>query len=200
MTTTVGFAAAVVALIVAIGALGYFGYRAYDVYFNEKPAQTAREEAVDAAETAMLNVMTIKTSDLKAWQERIDASLTGEARAQVTGDQIAKLTSQFKAGGDNAATLTARLKRSAPVEINADEGTGKVLVYIDATSKVPNQAGVTKTMGFEVSVLRGDGDVWKANVIRSLDSLALTDPSGDQTGQTGQTGQTPATTTTPGGN
>lgn len=192
MSTTVGFAAAVVALIVAIGALGYFGYRAYDVYFNEKPAQTAREDAVDAAETAMLNVMTIKTSDLKGWQQRIDASLTGEARAQVTGDQIAKLTAQFKSGGDNAATLTARLKRSAPEEINADEGTGKVLVYIDATSKVPNQAGVTKTMGFEVSVLRGDGDVWKANVIRSLDSLALTDSSGDQTGQT------PATT--PGGN
>ncbi|MFW0788748.1 hypothetical protein [Gordonia sp. CPCC 205333] len=196
----VGFAVAALALIVAIIALAGFGYRAYDVYFNEKPAQSARDAAVDSAELAILNVLTIKTSDLKDWQQRIDSSLTGDARSQVTGDQISALTAQFQKGGQNAASLEARLVRSAPVEVNADEGTGKVLVYVNATSKIPNQAGVTKLMGFEVSVLRGEGDVWKANVIRSLDSLALTDQTGtDQTG-TDQTGQAPAATTTPGGN
>lgn len=194
--TLVGFVVAAVALVVAVVALVGFGYRAYDVYFNERPAQSAREEAVDSAETAILNVLTIKTSDLKGWQERIDASLTGEARSQVTGDQISKLTAQYKSGGANAAELTARLKRSAAVEVNPDEGTGKVLVYVDATSKVPNQAGVTKTMGFEVQVQRGDGDKWKASVIRSLDSLAVTDPTGSDSSAT----QTPTTTTTPGGN
>ncbi len=178
-------AAAIVALIVAIGALGWFGYRAYDVYFNENPTQSARNDGVAAAETAILNVLTIKANDLKDWQQRIDSSLTGDARSQVTGQQISKLTDQWKTAGDKAATLTARIKRSAPVEVNADEGTAKVLVYVDATSKVPDQAGVTKTMGFEVSVIRTD-DKWKANVVRSLDSLALTDSSGgDAAGQNG---------------
>lgn len=187
------FSVAVVALIVAVCAVGFYGYRAYDVYFNEKPAQSARENAVDAAETAILNVLTIDPKDPGAWQRRIDASLTGEARKQVTSQIIESLRTQLQQAGDNAASLTARITRSAATEIDVEDQSGAVIIYAEATAKRKNEAGQIVPFGFLVTVGKQDGDHWRATNITPLDSMAVTEqPTGDT--------QQPATTTTPGGN
>ncbi|UVF79050.1 conjugal transfer protein [Gordonia mangrovi] len=172
---TVALAAAIVAVIAAAGCAVWFGYQGYQAYFVQKPIQEARDGAVNGAEQAIINVTTVDPRDTADWKRRVDASLTGKAREQITNQDVNNLNSMISDAGPQAATLTSRLMRSAPTEVDADGGNAKVLVYVAATSKRENEAGVTQTMGFSVSMTK-DGDSWKANDIVPLDSLQYQDP------------------------
>ncbi|MGW0454995.1 hypothetical protein [Gordonia sputi] len=178
---------AVVAVLVAAACVAFFGYRAYEVYFVEKPIQTARDEAVSGAEQAIINVTTVDPKNTADWKRRVDSSLTGKAKEQITAQDVTTLNQQITQAGPQAATLTSRLKRSAPTEVNADAGTAKVLIYVDATAKRENEAGVTQTMGFSVSMTKTDG-TWKASNISPLDGISVDDPgqSGSGSQQSGQ--------------
>ena len=194
LVTAAAGVAAVVALVCAV----IFGMHGYDVYVNQKPTQTAREDSRIGAENAIVNITTIDPANVKDWQRRIDSSLTGAARSQITPNDFKALTQQIEsAGTGQVATLSSRVLRSAPVEVNADEGTARVLVYVEATSKKTGEAGVKRSMGFMVGMTK-KGDVWKASSIASLDSLALetdiTNAGQDQTGTTA----TPQPSTTQG--
>ncbi|GAB20295.1 hypothetical protein GOEFS_110_00230 [Gordonia effusa NBRC 100432] len=191
ITVVIAFSLAIVALVAAVGAVGVFGYRAYDVYFNEKPSQSARENAVDAAETAILNVLTIDPRDPGAWQRRIDSSMTGEARKQFTVQVVNSLRERLSKAGDNAATITARITRSAATEVNVDDQTGSVIVYAAATPKRNGKAEESTPFGFLVTVGKEGGDHWRATNVTPLDSMALQEPA------TGDTQQQPGATTTP---
>ncbi|HMS77490.1 hypothetical protein [Gordonia sp. (in: high G+C Gram-positive bacteria)] len=169
LVTAAAGVAALVALVFAV----IFGMSGYKVYTDEKPTQSAREDATVSAENAIINITTIDPANVKDWQRRIDSSLTGDARTQITPDDFKKLTQQIQAAGTGqVAKLSSRVLRSAPVEVNADDGTARVLVYVEATSKKSNEAGVKRSMGFMVGMTK-NGDLWKASSITSLDSLAL---------------------------
>ncbi len=178
---------AIVAVLVAAACVAFFGYRAYEVYFVEKPIQTARDEAVSGAEQAIINVTTVDPKNTADWKRRVDSSLTGKAKEQITAQDVTTLNQQITQAGPQAATLTSRLKRSAPTEVDADAGTAKVLIYVDATAKRENEAGVTQTMGFSVTMTRVDG-TWKASNISPLDGISIDDPgqSGSGSQQSGQ--------------
>ncbi|MEE3851245.1 hypothetical protein VZC37_12930 [Gordonia sp. LSe1-13] len=173
--TTVALAAAIIAVIAAAVCAVWFGYQGYQAYFVQKPIQDARDGAVGGAEQAIINVTTVDPQDTADWKRRVDASLTGKAREQITNQDVSNLNSMITDAGPQAATLTSRLVRSAPTEVDADGGSAKVLVYVAATSKRENEAGVTQTMGFSVSMTK-DGDSWKANDIVPLDSLQYQEP------------------------
>lgn len=180
---------AMVAVVVAAACVAYFGYRAYEVYFVDKPIQSARDEAVSSAEQAIINVTTVDPKNTADWKRRVDSSLTGKAKEQITAQDVSTLNQQITQAGPQAATLTSRLKRSAPTEVNADAGTAKVLIYVDATAKRENEAGVTQTMGFSVSMTKTDG-TWKASNISPLDGIDIDDPgqSANQQSGNGQSG------------
>ncbi|AZG48189.1 conjugal transfer protein [Gordonia insulae] len=171
----VALSLAVIAVIVAAICAVWFGYQGYQAYFVQKPIQDARDGAVNGAEQAIINVTTVDPEDTADWKRRVDGSLTGKAREQITSQDVSNLNSMITQAGPQAATLTSRLIRSAPSEVDADDGSAKVLVYVAATSKRENEAGVTQTMGFSVSMTK-DGDNWKASDIVPLDSLAYQDP------------------------
>ncbi|GAC67906.1 hypothetical protein [Gordonia soli] len=177
---------ALLAVLAAVVCAVWFGYRAYDAYFVQKPIQVARDGAVDGAESAVLNVTTVDAKDTAGWRKRIESSLTGKARQQLTAQDFNQLNSMVSQAGNQAASLSSRLLRSAPIEINADENTGKVLVYVAATSKRDNEAGVTQTMGFSVSMVK-EGDVWKAGDIAPLNDISYSD---DQSAPAAGGGQT----------
>lgn len=178
---------AIVAVLAAAACVAFFGYRAYEAYFVEKPIQTARDEAVSGAEQAIINVTTVDPKNTADWKRRVDSSLTGKAKEQITAQDVTTLNQQITQAGPQAATLTSRLKRSAPTEVDADAGTAKVLIYVDATAKRENEAGVTQTMGFSVTMTRVDG-TWKASNISPLDGISIDDPgqSGSGSQQSGQ--------------
>ncbi|MDY6809979.1 MAG: hypothetical protein SW127_13310 [Actinomycetota bacterium] len=197
---TVALVAAIVAVIVAAGCAVWFGYQGYQAYFVQKPIQEARDGAVNGAEQAIINVTTVDPRDTADWKRRVDASLTGKAREQITNQDVSNLNSMITDAGPQAASLTSRLMRSAPTEVDADGGNAKVLVYVAATSKRENEAGVTQTMGFSVSMTK-DGDTWKANDIVPLDSLQYQDPgtAAGQDGGQGADGSAPEGATENGG-
>lgn len=180
----------IVAMIAVAACVAYFGYRAYEVYFVEKPIQTARDEAVSGAEQAIINVTTVDPKNTADWKRRVDSSLTGKAKEQITAQDVSTLNQQITQAGPQAATLTSRLKRSAPTEVDADGGSAKVLVYVDATAKRDNEAGVTQTMGFSVTMTKVDG-TWKASNISPLDGISVDDPGQAGAGNQ-QSGQQPS--------
>ncbi|MGV9826375.1 hypothetical protein [Gordonia sp. NPDC003429] len=185
---TVAGVLAIVAIVAAAACVAFFGFRAYEAYFVQKPIQSARDGAVAGAEQAILNVTTVDPKNTADWKRRVDSSLTGKAREQITAQDVTTLNQQITQAGTQAASLTSRLKRSAPTEVDADGGTAKVLVYVDATAKRPNEGGVTQTMGFSVTMTKVDG-AWKASDISPLDGISVEDP--------GQTGQNPSTSPAP---
>ncbi len=167
--------AVIAALVAALACAVWFGYQGYQAHFVQKPIQAARDGAVDGAEQAILNVTTVDPNDTAGWKRRVDASLTGKAKEQITSQDVSNLDSMISQAGPQAATLSSRLIRSAPTEVDADANKATVLVYVAATSKRANEAGVTQTMGFSVSMTKEGGD-WKADNIVPLDSLAYEDP------------------------
>ncbi len=166
---------AVAGLIAAIVFTGLYGYRWYDDAANKEPVQSARDDALGGAEQAMLNVLNIDLKDSKTYQDRLAGSVTGTARTQLLGST--GLGALQKAAGDasQAATLTAKLARSAVVELNTDDNTAKTLVFLVVTSSRPNEASSSQTMGFQVQVTK-DGSAWKASNIQPLDAVAI-DPT-----------------------
>lgn len=184
-------ALAIVAVLVAAVAAVFFGVRGYQAYFVEKPAQSARDGAVDGAERAILNVTTVNPKDTGEWKRRVDASLTGKALQQITQQDVNNLNSMLSQAGPTAATLSSRLVRSAPTEVDASEGKAKVLVYVAATSKRDGEAGVTQTMGFSVSMTDVD-DQWKASDITPLNAVTYNDPAAGSGDASAQPSEAPA--------
>ncbi|RPA57201.1 hypothetical protein EF294_19395 [Gordonia oryzae] len=186
-------------LVAAIACAGWFGYRAYEAY-AVAPTQQARDDATGAAEQAMLNVTTIDPKNMNAFSQRLQSSFAGDALDQVRQQVAGTLDPQLQQAGSQVGSTTSRVVRSAPTQVNADEGTAQVLVYVAVTGKTPGQASETaNTMGFLVG-MRKFGDTWKAVKVSPLDGISYADDGSSGTG-TGSGGSTPAPTGAPtGGN
>lgn len=185
---------AIVALIAAIACVGWLGYRAYEAYAVQQPTQQARDDATGAAEQAMLNVTSIDPKKMDAFNQRLQSSFAGDALNQVQQQVVATLNPQLQQAGGQVGTTTSRVVRSAPTEVNVDEGTAQVLVYVAVSGKMPNQASVTpNTMGFLVGMQKFD-DTWKAVKVSPLDGISYADEG--SSAQQGSGDQTPAPTST----
>ncbi len=189
----------VAGLIAAIVFAGIYGYRWYDDAENKVPVQTARDDALGGAEQAMLNILNIDLKNGDAYQKRLQASVTGNARNQLLGST--GLGELQKQAGDpaNAATLTAKLQRSAVVSLDDDDNSATTLVFLNVTSSRPNQASSSQTMGFQVAVTK-DGGIWKANNIQPLDSVAIDSSDAGQSGGAAPSAAPASSTPAPGGN
>lgn len=165
------------AIVVGVVLVAVFGVRAYNVYFDEYPAQETRDAATQAAEQAVLNITTIDPADVDGFRKRAEASLTGKAKEEVLGGKDGSVLDMLGTAGPNTAKLSARLLRSAPSEVDADEDKAKVLVYVVTTLQRPGQAGIDETRGFDVSMTK-DGDTWKAENVLGLEGIAYADGGG----------------------
>ncbi|OCW86619.1 hypothetical protein A8M60_20540 [Nocardia farcinica] len=175
------FVLAAVAVVVGVVLVAVFGVRAYNVYFDEYPVQETRDAATQAAEQAVLNITTIDPADVDGFRKRAEASLTGKAKDEVLGSEKdgegGNVLDMLGTAGPNTAKLSARLLRSAPSEVDADEQKAKVLVYVVTTLERPGQPGIDETRGFDVSMTK-DGDTWKAENILGLEGIAYADGGG----------------------
>ncbi|WP_299576040.1 hypothetical protein [uncultured Williamsia sp.] len=189
----------VAGLIAAIVFAGIYGYRWYDDAENKVSVQTARDDALGGAEQAMLNILNIDLKNGDEYQKRLQNSVTGNARTQLLGST--GLGELQKQAGDpaNAATLTAKLQRSAVVSLDDDNSDATTLVFLNVTSSRPNQASSSQTMGFQVAVTK-DGGVWKASNIQPLDSVAIDSTDAGQTGGAAPSAAPASSAPAPGGN
>lgn len=169
-----GAAAALVAAVVCVGYFGYTGIRAYTV---DSAREEVRNGAVDGAEQAMLNIMSIDSSSPKAWQERMKSSLTGDALKLAISESDGAIK-QIEAAKDKNLTIKAKVIRSAATEVNADEETATVLVFAQATSSMaPDRPQPQSNL---VTMVKSDGR-WKASKIVPLTGIAYDENSAQPT-------------------
>ncbi len=167
-SVSLALAAAVAALVAAVVCLGYFGYTGVRAYTVDSEREQVRNSAIDGAEQAILNTMTIDPADLDGWKKRINSSLTGDALKQATDESANGVLQQIAAAEDRAAKLSVRIVRSAATEVNPDENTAKVLVLSEASSSsAPDQASGQSYL----VTMTEDGDAWKASVIVPLTGI-----------------------------
>ncbi|MDL9936014.1 hypothetical protein QSJ18_04595 [Gordonia sp. ABSL1-1] len=186
---------AVLAVVAAVVCAGVFGYHAYQAYFVDKPTAQARDEATDAAEQAMVNVTTIDPAKLEDWNRNLNASFTGDALKQVQQQIQTSLVEPLRKSNGQPGRTVGFPRTAAATEVNADDGTAKVLVYVAVVGVVDGKKSDPATMGFLLTMLRGDGDVWKASQVVPLDAIEFTDTGQGANPQP----QTPAQTPQPQG-
>lgn len=186
---------AIVAVAVAVACAGFFGYQAYEAYFVQKPIQQARDEATAAAEQAMVNVTTIDPARLDEWQRNLNASFTGGALTQVNNQIQASLIDPLRKAANQKRITTGAVKSSAPTEVNADDGTAKVQVYVNVVGSADGKQSDPVTMGFLLHMNKGSDGTWKADTVFPLDGMAVQEQPGQRT-----TPSTPVTPPQGGGN
>lgn len=167
---SLALAAAVAALIAAVVCLGYFGYTGIRAYTVDSDRAQMRTGAVDGAEQAILNTLSIDPAKLGDWEERVKSSLTGQALEDATADESKQILDEAKksAAKGQGATISIRIIRSAPTQMNTDEHTVEVLVLAAATSSAsPEQPTALSNL---LTMVEDDG-VWKATKIVPLTEI-----------------------------
>lgn len=174
---SLALATGVAALAGAVACLGWFGYTGVSAYVVENSkAAKIRNQSIDAAEQAILNVTNIDVNDIDGWEKRLQSSLTGEALEQTQDGQVTALKQEIADGRrSQTAELTAVIRRAAATEVNVDENRATVLVFSTSTAKGEgDQPGESVPMEFLVTVVESDG-VRKADKIVALSGIRYTD-------------------------
>ncbi|GAC56549.1 hypothetical protein GOHSU_08_00770 [Gordonia hirsuta DSM 44140 = NBRC 16056] len=189
---SLALASGAAALTAAIVCLGYFGYTGITAYVGSagKAAQL-RDESIDAAEQAIINITNIDVDDFDAWEKRLESSLTGEALKQTQdGDTVKALKKQIAEGRrTQTLRLVSEIRRAACTEVNVEENRATVLVFSTSTAQGSTgedgteQPGESVPFEFLVNVVESDG-MRKVDNIVPLTEMRLIDE--------GTTGQKPA--------
>ncbi|EGD55297.1 hypothetical protein [Gordonia neofelifaecis] len=192
---SLALAVAVAALVAAVVCAGYFGYTGIRAYTVDSTATQLRDESVDAAEQAVLNITIVDPKDTEGWRKRLESSLTGDALKQVNTGDFAKLAQQVNDSGGQIGKLDSRISRSAVTELSTDDDTATVLVFANVTATQNGQPTQQNQMGFLLTMVDVDG-TRKATKIVPLSPITYTDTGSDvsTTPDTGQTGTAPQET------
>lgn len=169
-----------VALAGAVACLGYFGYTGISAYLTAGgEAATLRDDSVDAAEQAILNVTNIDVNDIDGWEKRLQSSLTGTALKQTQDGQVEQLKKELSAGKRvQNAQLVATISRAAATEVNVDENEVTVLVFSTSTAKGADGAPAEQVpMEFLVTVVEADGMRKASNIVPLSDMAYLEQPT-----------------------
>ncbi|WP_051198158.1 hypothetical protein [Gordonia shandongensis] len=159
-------AVAVAALVAALVCVGYFGYTGIRTYTTEAHAEQVRTGAVDGAEQAIVNSLTVDTSQLDEWRKRVRSSFTGEALQQALSADITKIVEAN--GAKEAPKLKVKIVRSSATEVDADNDTAVVLVLSTASSSA-DPSNVLPQSNL-VTMVDDDG-TWKASKIVALTGI-----------------------------
>ncbi|MCF8612035.1 hypothetical protein L5G28_17980 [Gordonia sp. HY285] len=173
---SMALAVAVTALVAAIVCVGYFGYTGIRAYTVDANREQMRVHVVDAAEQAMLNILTVDDKGVDVWQKRMKSSLTGDALKQAIDETSGGAVKQIEAAKDRKLTIKASIIRSATTEFNPDEDTATVFVLSQAaTSEAPNQPQAQSSL---LSVVKVD-DTWKVDKIVPLTDITYYDDTAE---------------------
>ena len=167
--------AALLALI-ALAAAGWFGFGWAHAAFVEKPRAHAREEALDAAQGAALNISTFDLADLDASFRNIESSVTGKLKDEYVANKEALKTAITA----NQASLGVKeITNVSLIELNSDEETAKALVVLHQSTTRANQPALLDRVTMTIQLETVDG-VWKASEATRLETLPLDVPATPQ--------------------
>ncbi|MBM7365915.1 hypothetical protein [Gordonia hydrophobica] len=181
---SLALAVAVAALIAVVVCIGYFGYTGVRAYTVDSTATQLRDESLDVAQQAVLNITAVDPTDIPGWEKRLRSSLTGDALDQVKPDDLKKLVEQGQAAGSSAGKIESRIARSAVTALNTDEDTATVLVFANVTATNKDQPVQQSQMGFLLTIVDVDG-TRKAGKVVALNPLEYSQTGSDVANTTG---------------
>ena len=153
-------------LLIALAAAGWFGFGWAHAAFVEKPRAHAREEALDAAQNAALNISTFDLADLDASFRNIESSVTGKLKDEYVENKEALKT---------AIEYAMRTPHSPA----RNEETAKALVVLHQSTTRLNQPALLDRVTMTIQLETVDG-VWKAAEATRLETLPLDVPAAQQ--------------------
>ncbi|MFT3716901.1 MAG: ABZJ_00895 family protein [Gordonia sp. (in: high G+C Gram-positive bacteria)] len=186
------FWAAALALLTAVAALIGFGAQGVQAYtgLGGGKAASIRDQSVDAAEQAVLNIGNVQVDNLDDWEKRLRSSLTGDALKQALDGGIGDLRKQAKAGRIQNDQISTKIRRSAVTDMDVKNNSATVLVFATSTS-TPAKGGQATTvpMNFLIVVVQ-DGPNRKASKVVPLSGVPYVDDaeSEEKSGTSSQSG------------
>ncbi|KIA62678.1 hypothetical protein FG87_23615 [Nocardia vulneris] len=168
-------------LVVALVAAVWFGAGWIRAAVSDAPRADARDNALDAARQAALNMTSMNLDDVPGSLALARSSMTGALleSAEKNKDQAEQLAKQTNVG------MTAKVLGAAVTTLNSEKDKASALVVLQVTELGKDKPPAEYRYTWNVDVAK-TGEVWKAEQISSLSQPVLL--SGGQ----GQSPQPPA--------
>ncbi|WP_433576945.1 hypothetical protein [Nocardia brasiliensis] len=178
---TLVLAGSAVLLVVALVAAVWFGAGWIRAAVSDAPRADARDNALDAARQAALNMTSMNLDDVPGSLALARSSMTGALleSAEKNKDQAEQLAKQTNVG------MTSKVLGAAVTTLNSEKDKASALVVLQVTELGKDKPPAEYRYTWNVDVAK-TGEVWKAEQISSLSQPVLL--SGGQ----GQPPQPPA--------
>ncbi|ALG85793.1 hypothetical protein ACH46_16505 [Gordonia phthalatica] len=171
---SMALAAAVAALIAAIVCIGYFGYTGARAYTSDSARTELRDQSIDVAQQAALNITAIDPSDLKSWENRLKSSLTGDALKQANISELKAAIENSQAAGSKPGRIDSKIARSAVMSLDTESNSAVVLVFANVTATDGGSRPASDQVGFALTVVDIDG-TRKVNKVVALNEIEFSD-------------------------
>lgn len=187
-STTLLKPALVAVSLLAMGALGcavWFGYGWAHALIVEKPAATARDDALSGARQAAINLNSVDSGNLDQTFANMESSITGDEMVNSLNETRDQMTEQVKQTG---AKSEAQIVDAALTAFSRDEGTATSLVVLTTTTTWPNQPPRKVKVTMRIGVTEVDG-VWKASKVTNVGAPLAMDAGASPPTQPAPTGE-----------
>lgn len=171
---SMALAAAIAALIAAVVCVGYFGYTGVRAYTTDAARTQLREQSIDVAQQAALNITAIDPADLKGWENRLKSSLTGDALKQANIGELKTAIENSQAAGSKPGRIDSKIARSAVMSLDTDSDSAVVLVFTNVTATNGGAQPASDQVGFALTVVDIDG-TRKVSKVVALNEIAFSD-------------------------
>lgn len=147
-----------VLLVAALGAAVWFGYGWARAVLVEKPAASARDDALTGVRQAAINLSSLDSADLDGSIAAIESSITGD-KMRDDVEAVKQLTAQLERSGRK---VEAEVTDATLTEFSADGGTAKAIVVLATVTTRPEQPPSRQQVLMRLDMRKVDG-VWKAS-------------------------------------
>lgn len=166
---SVAFAASAVALVAALAVAVWFGAGwVQAAFFTDGPRAEARDEALDGARQAALNMTSTNLDDVPGSLELARSSMTGALLASANKNQAE--IEQLATGA--GVTMRSKVVGSALTSLNSERDRASALVVLQVTEAPPNGPSSDYRYTWSLNMVE-DGDTWKAEQVASLEQPVL---------------------------
>ncbi len=157
-------AAVSVLALVALGSALWFGYGWATALLVDKPAAAARDDALDGARQAAINLNSVDSANLDETFARMESSITGDEMLGMLNETREQMAEQVKQTG---AKSEAQIVDAALTDFSRDEGTATSLVVVTTATTWPEQQPRKVKVTMRIGLTEVDG-VWKASKVTNV--------------------------------
>jgi Mce-associated membrane protein len=187
--------AAIVALVLAMAAAAWFGGRwAVGAFVTDNPRTDARNQALDDARQAAINLMSMNPDNVDRSLAEIRSSMTGA----LLDDQVKNQDELKQYALQSKGRIVAKVEGASLTTLDSERDHASAFVVLDVTRSFPNTPAQSFRQMWTLDMVKVGG-TWKAEQARDLGQPVTLDDGAAQAGgpSAGQPAPPAAPTDTP---